>query len=116
MGASVTSLASTYSTQDGFIMNRLREILMIVSLITGSITQAMANGQDTAANYYRTGSNSQTGITEQKAITIAQQHFKGRVLAINHSDNTYRIKILSDQGTVHIILINAADGAVISVR
>ncbi|MEK6686656.1 MAG: PepSY domain-containing protein [Pseudomonadota bacterium] len=97
-------------------MNRLREILMIVSLITGSITQAMANGQDTAANYYRTGSNSQTGITEQKAITIAQQHFKGRVLAINHSDNTYRIKILGDQGTVHIILINAADGAVISVR
>ncbi|MDP1776651.1 MAG: PepSY domain-containing protein [Moraxellaceae bacterium] len=98
------------------MMNRLREILVIVSLITGPITQAMANGQDTAANYYRAASNSQTGITEQKAITIAQQHFKGRVLAINHSDNTYRIKILSDQGTVHIILIHAADGAVISAR
>jgi uncharacterized membrane protein YkoI len=47
---------------------------------------------------------------------IAQQHFKGRVLAITHPDNVYRIKILSEQGTIHIVLINATDGTVISAH
>lgn len=97
-------------------MNRLRKILVIVALMTGLITQATAGWQNNASNYYRISSNSQTGITEQKAITIAQQHFNGRVLAINHTDNIYRIKTLSNQGTVHIILINATDGTVISAR
>ena len=97
-------------------MNRWREILVIVMVMTGPITQVMAGGQNNALNYYRTNSNSSAGITEQKAIAIAQQHFKGRVLAINHSDDTYRIKILSNQGTIHIILINAADGTVISTH
>lgn len=97
-------------------MNRWREILAMVMIMMSFITQAMAGWQNNALNYYRTGSNSSAGITEQKAITIAQQHFKGRVLAINHSDGIYRIKILSNQGTVHIILINAADGTVISTH
>ncbi|WP_292993109.1 PepSY domain-containing protein [Nitrosomonas sp.] len=97
-------------------MNRWQEILVIVMLMTGSITQAMAEWQNNATNYYRTGSNPLTGITEQKAITIAQQHLKGRVLAINHTENIYRIKILNNQGTVHTILINATDGSVISTH
>ncbi|MBY0482930.1 PepSY domain-containing protein [Nitrosomonas sp.] len=97
-------------------MNRWQEILVIVMLMTGPITQAMAGWQSSASNYYRTGSNSLTDITEQKAIAIAQQHFKGRVLAINHDDNIYRIKILSNQGTIHTILINARDGSVISTH
>ncbi len=80
------------------------------------ITQAMADWQNNAFNYYRTNSNSSPGITEQKAIAIAQQHFKGRVLAINHSDDVYRIKILSNQGTIHIILVNAVDGTIISTH
>ena len=97
-------------------MNRWQEILVIVMLMTGPITQAMAGWQNNASNYYRTGSNPLTGITEQKAITIAQQHLKGRVLAINHTENIYRIKILNNQGTVHTILINATDGSVISAH
>lgn len=97
-------------------MNRWQEILVIVMLMTGPITQAMAGWQSSASYYYRTGSNPLTGITEQKAITIAQQHFKGRALSINHDDNTYRIKILSNKGTVHTILINATDGSVISAH
>ncbi len=97
-------------------MNRWQEILVLVMLMTGPITQATAGWQSSAANYYRTSSNPLTGITEQKAIAIAQQHFKGRVLAINHDDNIYRIKILSNQGTVHTILINATDGSVISIH
>ncbi|SFF18625.1 PepSY domain-containing protein [Nitrosomonas sp. Nm166] len=94
-------------------MSRLRGILVIVMVMTGSATQATAGWQSNASNYYRT-SNSSIGISEQKAISIAQQRFKGRVLAINHSDNAYRIKILSNQGTIHIILINATDGTIIS--
>lgn len=97
-------------------MNKLRDILVIVMVMMGPITQAMADWQNNALNYYRTNSNPSTGITEFKAITIAQQHFKGRVLAINHSDNIYRIKILSNQGTIHIILINATDGTIISTH
>ncbi|WP_292917174.1 PepSY domain-containing protein [Nitrosomonas sp.] len=56
------------------------------------------------------------GITEQKAITIAQQQFKGRVLAVNQIDHTYRVKILSSQGTVHTVLIDVHDGSVISAH
>ncbi len=96
-------------------MSRLQGILVIVMVMTGSAAQAMAGWQGNASNYYRT-SNSSTGITEQKAIAIAQQHFKGRVLAINQSDNAYRIKILSNQGTIHVILINATDGTIISTH
>lgn len=96
-------------------MSRLQGILVIVMVMTGSAAQAMAGWHSNASNYYRT-SNSSTGITEQKAIAIAQQHFKGRVLAINQSDNAYRIKILSNQGTIHVILINATDGTIISTH
>ncbi|PXW89631.1 peptidase YpeB-like protein [Nitrosomonas sp. Nm84] len=98
-------------------MNRWREILVVVVVLAGPIAQASAGWQNNAANYYRTNSTiPSAGITEQKAITIAQQRFKGRVLAINHSDDVYRIKILSSQGTIHIILINALDGAIISTH
>lgn len=76
----------------------------------------MTDRQHNAANHYRSGNDSAAVITEQKAIAIAQQHFKGRVLAINHDDHMYRIKILSSRGTVHSVLINATDGAVISAH
>lgn len=96
-------------------MNRWRKILALAILAVCSITQTAAGGQNTA-NHYRSGNDSAVVITEQKAIAIAQQHFKGRVLAINHDDHTYRIKILSNRGTVHSVLINATDGAVISTH
>lgn len=91
---------------------------MMMALITPSAL-AMADWQNSTANYHRisTGNNSTAaGITEQKAIIIAQQHFKGRVLAINQIDHTYRIKILSDQGAIQTILINARDGSVIAAH
>lgn len=52
-------------------------------------------------------------ITEQKAIAIAKQHFMGRVLAIQLSGHIYRIKILSPQGTLHTVLIDAANGSLV---
>lgn len=53
-------------------------------------------------------------ITEQKAIAIAKQHFKGRILAIQLSDHTFRIKILNAQGTLHTVLIDATTGGILS--
>lgn len=97
-------------------MNRWWEILVVVVTLTGPITQALAGWQNNATNYYRANNTSVTGITEQKAITVAQHHVKGRVLAINQSDNIYRIKILSYQGTIHTVLVNALDGTIISAH
>jgi len=61
-------------------------------------------------------SNQQTSISQQKAIVIAQQHFSGRVLAINHVDDTYRIKILNQKGIIHTVVINATDGTILPTR
>lgn len=78
--------------------------------------------QVTAQPNFKTGYSqiaSQSGvahITEQKAIAIAQQNFSGHVLAINHLENIFRVKMLSRHGTVHIIIINAIDGEIISTH
>ena len=59
-------------------------------------------------------------ISEQKAISIAQQNQPGRVLSITltktktKSGSAYRVKILSAGGNVHIILIDAQSGSLIS--
>jgi len=92
-------------------------LVMMMALITPSAL-AMADWQNGTANYHRisTGNSTAAGITEQKAIIIAQQHFKGRVLAINQIDHIYRIKILSDQGAIQTVLVNARDGSVIATH
>ena len=96
-------------------MNRWWKISIIALITISAFTPATA-GKHSAAAEHPTLSDPATGISEQKAIIIAQQHFKGRVLAINHTDHTYRIKILSEQGTVHMVLINALDGTIISTH
>ncbi|UJP04735.1 MAG: PepSY domain-containing protein [Nitrosomonas sp.] len=62
---------------------------------------------------HHTGSATASAITEEQAFAIAQQHIKGRVLAINLIDQVYRIKILDPQGTMHIIMIDAQRGAIV---
>ena len=99
-------------------MNRWQEIVTILIVLITPVTQTIAQSNHTI-RYYQAGSDhtiATVGITEQKAIAIAQQNFNGRVLAINHSKNTYRIKMLSQNGTVHIILINAVDGTIMSTH
>ena len=96
-------------------MHRLLGILVILIMLCLA-DQAMADWRNYASNYYHTSNSSSQGIDEQKAISIAQQHFKGRVLAINHSGNIYRVKILNSQGIIHIILIDAANGTIIPSR
>ncbi|MDH5480754.1 MAG: PepSY domain-containing protein [Nitrosomonas sp.] len=80
-------------------MQTLLNILLIIILLSGPVQQVIADSKS---------------LSQQEAVNIAQQHIEGRVLAIKHIDNTYRIKILSSQGTVHILLINAANGLIVS--
>jgi len=96
-------------------MNREWKVLVMMTALIAPSTLTLADWQNNLANYHRisTGNGIAAGITEQKAILIAQQHFKGRVLAINQVGHTYRVKILSDQGAIQTVLINAQDGSVI---
>ncbi|MBS0422855.1 MAG: PepSY domain-containing protein [Proteobacteria bacterium] len=96
-------------------MNRWRQALLIALMMSAAMTDATAGRQNSVTESDR-ASNAVTGISEQRAIAIAQQHFKGRVLAINQTDHLYRIKILSEQGTIHMVLINTMDGAVVSAH
>jgi uncharacterized membrane protein YkoI len=97
-------------------MSKLQNILLIVILLTSFGPPAIAEQKNnTSSNSHI--SNKQSNISQQKAVDIAQQRINGRVLAINHTDDdTYRIKILSSEGSVHIVLISAIDGSVISVH
>lgn len=56
------------------------------------------------------------GISQQKAVSIAQQVHPGRVLAVKRKANVYRVKTLSDRGEVRIVLVDATSGKVISGR
>ena len=60
----------------------------------------------------------QADIGKKQAVSIAQSVQPGRVLAVKlESDNgtpVYRVKTLSEGGDVHIIVIDAESGKVIS--
>ena len=60
----------------------------------------------------------QADIGKKQAVSIAQSVQPGRVLAVKlESDNgapVYRVKTLSEGGDVHIIVIDADSGKVIS--
>ncbi len=96
-------------------MSRWQQALLIMPIMIAAMPDATADRHDATGRYDSAGKPA-GGISEQRAIAIAQQHFRGRVLAINQADRVYRIKILSDQGTVQTILIDALNGAVVSVR
>jgi uncharacterized membrane protein YkoI len=57
-------------------------------------------------------------IGKNQAISIAQREFPGRVLAVKQVQENdrpvYRVKTLSAGGDVHIIVIDADSGKVIS--
>lgn len=97
-------------------MNSSWQILIIAGILGGLSTSGLTIKEITADSNYPNKDAPAVTITEQKAISIAQQHVKGRVLAINYDDNIFRIKILSQQGVIQIILINGQDGTVVPVR
>lgn len=53
-------------------------------------------------------------ISKQQAVSIAQQVYPGRVLAVKRNGAVYRVKTLSDSGEVRIIVVDANTGKVIS--
>jgi uncharacterized membrane protein YkoI len=90
-----------------------RYFLLVVILIACFIPQTVT-GRDGDSLYYYQTSSQLDSISQQAAVTIAQQHINGRVLAINLAKNAYRVKILSNQGTVHVVVVNAFDGTILS--
>ena len=55
-------------------------------------------------------------ISQQQAVSIAQQVYPGRILAVKREGTVYRVKTLSDNGEVRIIVVDASSGKVISGR
>lgn len=90
-----------------------RFILFITIIMAGFSSQAFANSK-ISPSFSHQVSNQQDGISEQAAAAIAQQKINGRVLAIRRIDNFYRIKILSNHSTVHIVVVNAINGKIMS--
>jgi uncharacterized membrane protein YkoI len=56
---------------------------------------------------------SQHSISQQRAVSIAQQVNPGRVLAVKRRGDVYRVKQLSDSGEVRVISIDAKSGKVV---
>jgi len=60
----------------------------------------------------------QADIGKQEAVSIAQSVYPGRVLAVKlvqaNPGPVYRVKTLSDDGDVHIVVVDANSGKVIS--
>ena len=60
----------------------------------------------------------QAEISKEEAVSIAQQAFPGRVLAVKQADTdtgpVYRVKTLTAAGDVHVVVIDATSGKVIS--
>ncbi len=89
-----------------------RLLLLTVVLVICFTPPAATAGQKNTLSHSFLASNQTNNISEQAAVTIAKQRINGRVLAVSRTNNTYRIKILSDKGTVHIISVNSNDGSV----
>ncbi len=51
-------------------------------------------------------------ISEQQAVSIAQQAHSGRVLGVKQKKNAYRVKILLSNGEVKIMLIDMQSGKI----
>ena len=104
-------ISLSFCTNSAHTMKKFyRFFLLTIVLITCFTPPVAAAGQNNARSHYFLASN-QT-ISEQAAVTIAKQHINGRVLAVNRTDTAYRIKILSDKGTIHIVSVNSTDGSI----
>ena len=55
-------------------------------------------------------------ISEQQAMSIAQQAYSGRVLGVKQKGNDYQVKVLLADGEVKIMLINKQTGKITSGR
>ena len=87
-------------------------ILAISVLLAFFSSYALAESRHNSSSTYYQTSDQQDGISEQAAVAIAQKQINGRVLAIRRINNIYRIKILSNQSTVHVVAVDAINGTI----
>ncbi|SEM96767.1 PepSY domain-containing protein [Nitrosomonas marina] len=92
-------------------MNILQKFLLTAFLFAFFPISATSSERHESINA-NNPENRHTEISQRQAITIAQQHIKGRVLDIRRNENVYRVKILSDQGSIHIIQVSVSDGTI----
>lgn len=55
-----------------------------------------------------------TSIGKQEVVNIVQQKYPGRVLSVKHKGDVYRVKTLSVDGEIRIVLVDANTGKIIS--
>lgn len=53
-------------------------------------------------------------ISKQQAISIATETYPGRVLSVKLDNDIYKVKTLSDDGKVRVILIDAGSGNILT--
>ena len=82
-------------------MNRI--ILVIVLMLGGIATKPdMAFAED---------------ISKQQAANIAKSRYPGRVIDVKQVNNsTYQVKVLDENGGMHIVIINKQTGTVESAN
>lgn len=98
------------------MMKKWQSTIIAILTLTSAIGLAKSDNQNPIIHYQPSHDATPATINEEKAIRIVQQHIKGRVLAINLLDQTYRIKLLDYQGGMHIIQVSAQDGTIISTH
>ena len=67
-------------------------------------------GYEIARRYAAAGQS----VSRDKAAQIAQGHIKGRILSVKRAGDTWRVKLLSKKGEVHVVVVDARSGEVIS--
>ncbi|MCB1948521.1 PepSY domain-containing protein [Nitrosomonas sp.] len=92
-------------------MNILKNFFLIALFLTFFLTYSMASERREETNR-QSLEKQPVGISQRQAISIAQKHIEGRVLDIRRSGNVYRVKILSDQGSIHIVPVSVTDGKI----
>lgn len=53
-------------------------------------------------------------ISKEQAVSIASKAAPGRVLSVKRDENVYKVKTLSKDGTVRIIVVDASNGKILS--
>jgi uncharacterized membrane protein YkoI len=59
-------------------------------------------------------------VNKQQAAAIAQKQFQGRVIAVTQfqykGQAAYRVKVLNDQGELHVVIVDYQSGDVLSAN
>lgn len=82
----------------------IKLLLVVVLLMPMSISYAQNAG------------SAHTEVSRDRAVTIARSVVDGRVLSVQKRSGVWLVKMLTEQGAVHIVSIDAATAEVLSTR